>query len=1821
MDFPDIKKNPKTLNNNSKDNPEVADNYYKRNYIKGRKNEEVKIGSNLSTNNDVLQLPSVLHNQIRIIRTNDSCFKDYVVLNNLGKGTYAQVWKVKHKITNEIFAAKLLQPNQFPKESFNRIVEMFTKEIINLSICQCPGVIKLHKVIGGKEGWILIQDYANDGTLWKENLSSNMTEAFLYFIQLLQGMWYIQDMNIVHRDLKPTNILRYDNKRIVIADFGWSEHIDSCNLHPTEWPGTLEINPPEVLRNTGPMTEKIDNYALGMNMILFISGRFVCRQKGIECSKVAQTILKTVHNLRHSKPPSRFRENLKAWDLFVKLTSSNPSERLSLQNVLDHPWVTEMLNNFSLQNSKFLWHEKVKSRWIYLLSNNWNFFKNISSISPSGANTAAATPHAVYSTNTVNAISLHANGKMKQNVDVDKDDTSPSKGNNKSTVVMDAENAKDKTGNHKYSHACLKNDYEILYYMMKNNFKNRINCCSVKKSDPCTCRSNDSRTKQSRDAKSAVKADQKTGANTYTNDRFLNDDVIGATSATSIHNNNHSSHGNGNALHASPVVYVEDAKKDNFLVIDDDEQNTNQDNIAKKNKDDHIMKKENEAIVINDEEDEEAEQVGQVGQVGEAGDMGGNRAVQNNYVHKKKQQIHHSSLREESKNGKVSQVSHTGQMVNKKGVYHEALSRGQNDQFLHEQVPDIEQGITDGEEEEEDDEEEEDEDEEDDEEEEEEDDDDEEEEDDDDDDDEEEDEEEEEDHDQQHRSKDQRNHNGTLDSKNNQVTSHMKSGKNNNHMKSVRERCYSGSDTYDDFLNYKSKTNEHGYGKSVEVIHNGNGKSGKKGMTPKEDSICQKTNRNVTIDASEEKEEENCSNYKNALDSKAAKWFCAEKDQQMQTEKSVNYKKNMTSHVGNFQDASVTFCESKNVRLSKDQTKGQLAEHVCRRGSTGDEANGVNVEETMDGNERSCKYEGTRERAVPDLEDPQRRGNKWTKGEDSQQDDHAVEGEQDDYEAYDDHDYDEDEANEEEGKEDENYIKIYANNFNIHINKSGKHRKCAKNKDESFSNKVNAILENSKELKKKLKKNLSSLYEMGLNDGGGGEGRGGGGQSVGAYEQKRYQLDPPNVDSVTTCGGIRSINAGGSRVQLSLNQEKAPNGEAINMDTLGKHIHDENTWSKKKKMGNNSFLIAEGKISEKVHYGSAEGHTIADRTNGYHMEDINNKQESFECRPAHLRGYFNKVTEQSTASDICGEMDKPGDVSRSRLIESCVRYMEDSRVKNSHPDRFAAYAEGEYVGDKNKKGYLLQAGRIGDMEKVKSKLPMKDSEQMNQTNWEIFSNNNHTGQCVNDHMNSNKDNEDDKRQRIGNKKGTMMDAVGRIPSKSNLHNYNINQCGNDKGTNYEYENGLSSLLNKKKLHRENHLNSGVDAPTNHYEEQIKAAGGKDGKSSKHMSLSTIIRDDVRQPSANSKPCNDRVKKNEKNFSSNNDPSTHMSDEPNSSNDANDIIINDFMNNTKGGANYDARKKTAQVHIGEFEQTGHCDTSSGNTRHNYCASKKGYDKNEQHYYYYQTKNFTKLAERKNEGADPQGRSFCSVANYDTSYEENECNCSSSSRGVDKSEHSGFMKVLNTLGMQEHCAHSMSSTGSADGSASGSPSDNRHDNGHHNRSDDRSRNPFVPSKATGKDRNSMSLQMEGKAANQGAVSHCAARGNKTFDEVRRSQAVSTHAYLEGSHDRSGGAHNHHHKPSAFLHPTSYTKATIRLDETIRDNFNKTSSSSTYDYSDFDFHFSSNKDNIVDSFNTEYKLTTTREKVTGKKEKKEEKQERLCYNQTGARFQVHN
>ena len=53
------------------------------------------------------------------------------------------------------------------------------------------------------------------------------SEACKYFLQILLGVEYLQNVMVVHRDLKPENLLMDNFKSIKIVDFGLSNTYNS----------------------------------------------------------------------------------------------------------------------------------------------------------------------------------------------------------------------------------------------------------------------------------------------------------------------------------------------------------------------------------------------------------------------------------------------------------------------------------------------------------------------------------------------------------------------------------------------------------------------------------------------------------------------------------------------------------------------------------------------------------------------------------------------------------------------------------------------------------------------------------------------------------------------------------------------------------------------------------------------------------------------------------------------------------------------------------------------------------------------------------------------------------------------------------------------------------------------------------------------------------------------------------------------------------------------------------------------------------------------------------------------------------------------------------------------------------------------------------------------------------------------------------------------------------------------------------------------------------------------------------------------------------
>ena len=154
--------------------------------------------------------------------------------------------------------------------------------------------------------------------------------------KLSMAIYYIHSYGILHRDLKPSNILMTDHSEkadIRLLDFGLGK-IVGPNQKCTEPYGTLSFVAPEVLKGK-PYDKSVDLWSIGIITFLLLCGYLPFDDKHSEREIARQTIQDPVPF--HNSIWNKFSHEAKQ---FVDgLLKKKPEERLTITQVLEHPWI------------------------------------------------------------------------------------------------------------------------------------------------------------------------------------------------------------------------------------------------------------------------------------------------------------------------------------------------------------------------------------------------------------------------------------------------------------------------------------------------------------------------------------------------------------------------------------------------------------------------------------------------------------------------------------------------------------------------------------------------------------------------------------------------------------------------------------------------------------------------------------------------------------------------------------------------------------------------------------------------------------------------------------------------------------------------------------------------------------------------------------------------------------------------------------------------------------------------------------------------------------------------------------------------------------------------------------------------------------------------------------------------------------------------------------------------------------------------------------------------------------------------------------------
>ena len=152
-------------------------------------------------------IPISQKNVIRNIK--GSPYEYYDILNKIGIGAYGQVYRIKHRFTNQIRAMKIISRSQI-KKNYSNCDECIENEIDILKEISHPNIIKLYEVYRDENNYYLIDEFCSEGELLKylvefKKLPEYIVKKIMY--ELFTAVGYLHNNGIIHGDLKLENIM------------------------------------------------------------------------------------------------------------------------------------------------------------------------------------------------------------------------------------------------------------------------------------------------------------------------------------------------------------------------------------------------------------------------------------------------------------------------------------------------------------------------------------------------------------------------------------------------------------------------------------------------------------------------------------------------------------------------------------------------------------------------------------------------------------------------------------------------------------------------------------------------------------------------------------------------------------------------------------------------------------------------------------------------------------------------------------------------------------------------------------------------------------------------------------------------------------------------------------------------------------------------------------------------------------------------------------------------------------------------------------------------------------------------------------------------------------------------------------------------------------------------------------------------------------------------------------------------------------------------------------------------------------------------------
>ncbi|XP_071779359.2 maternal embryonic leucine zipper kinase [Centroberyx gerrardi] len=272
----------------------------------------------------------------------DELYKYYEVYETIGSGGFAKVKLGRHILTGEKVAIKIMD-----KKDLGDDLPRVKVEIEAMKNLSHQHVCRLYQVIETSTKIYMVLEYCPGGELFdyiiaKDRLSEEETRMF--FRQIVSALAYVHSQGYAHRDLKPENLLIDEDQNLKLIDFGLcAKPKGGLGYELMTCCGSPAYAAPELIQGKTYIGSEADVWSMGVLLFALLCGYLPFDDDN--CMVLYRKITRgKFDNPRWLSPASVL--------LLNHMMQVEPKRRLTVRQLLDHPWV---MKDYS---SPVEWHSK-----------------------------------------------------------------------------------------------------------------------------------------------------------------------------------------------------------------------------------------------------------------------------------------------------------------------------------------------------------------------------------------------------------------------------------------------------------------------------------------------------------------------------------------------------------------------------------------------------------------------------------------------------------------------------------------------------------------------------------------------------------------------------------------------------------------------------------------------------------------------------------------------------------------------------------------------------------------------------------------------------------------------------------------------------------------------------------------------------------------------------------------------------------------------------------------------------------------------------------------------------------------------------------------------------------------------------------------------------------------------------------------------------------------------------------------------------------------------------------------------------------------------